>query len=76
MKNHHTTVLCLLTALFIFSAPSLKNAAALELLVSGACSFQTQREFWSSSAPELRSAPGTLLLHVVNDGGRDEPWKL
>ena len=76
MKNHRSSILWLLIGFLFFSAPSPKTAAALELLVSGACSFPPSHEFWTSAAPELRNAPGTVLLHVVDDGGRNEPWKI
>ncbi len=76
MKKLRSTILCLLIGFLFFSAPSPKNAAALELLVSGACSFPPPNEFWTSAVPELRSAPGSVLLHVVDDGGRDEPWRI
>ena len=76
MKKLRSTLHCLFIGFLFFSAPSPKTAAALELLVSGACSFQPQATFWTSAAPELQSAPGSVLLHIINDGGRSEPWKI
>ena len=76
MKKLHSMILCLLIGFLFFSVPSPKVAAALELLVSGACSFPPPNEFWISAVPELRSDPGSILLHVVDDGGRDEPWRI
>lgn len=76
MKKLRFTVLSLIIGFMFFSAPSPKTAAALELLVSGACSFPPPVTFWNSAAPELRSDPGSILLHVINDAGRNEPWKI
>ena len=76
MKKLRFTVLSLFIGFLFFSAPSPKTAAALELLVSGACSFPYPAIFWNSAAPELRSDPGSILLHVINDAGRKEQWKV
>lgn len=76
MKNLRSTVLGILIGLLFFIPPSPKNAAALELLVSGASAFPEAKEFWSSSSPILKSSPGSVQLHVVNDSGRNTPWRV
>lgn len=76
MKNLRRTALSIFLGFLFFSAPSQNNASALELLVSGACAFPAAKKFWSSPSPALRSTPGSVQLHVVNDAGRNAPWRV